>query len=58
MAGIGRDTPDPLNGHIVRDAKGRATGMLHEEAINWATDFLPKTTPETYEAGLRAGPRM
>ncbi len=55
IAGITKDTPDPMNGHIVRDAKGRATGMLHEEAINWATRFLPRSTDETLAAGLRAG---
>ena len=55
IIGITRDTPDPMNGHIVRDSAGRATGMLHEEAINWATDFLPRTTDETLTAGLLAG---
>lgn len=55
LVGVTRDTPDPMNGHIVRDATGRATGMLQEEAINWALDFLPKTTEETLTQGLRAG---
>jgi predicted amidohydrolase YtcJ len=55
MAGIAVDTPDPPNGHIVRDAEGRATGMLHEEAINWATERLPQTDDATRRAGLRAG---
>jgi predicted amidohydrolase YtcJ len=55
MIGIGVDTPDPLNGHIVRDARGVATGMLHEEAINWATARLPQTADEVRRQGLRAG---
>ena len=55
MAGIADDTPDPPNGHIVRDAAGRATGMLHEEAINWVTDRLPQTNLATRRAGLCAG---
>jgi predicted amidohydrolase YtcJ len=55
MAGIGDDTPDPPNGHIVRDGAGRATGMLHEEAINWVTERLPQTDETTRRAGLRAG---
>ena len=54
-AGVEDDTPDPPNGHIVRDARGRATGMLHEEAINWATERLPQTDEATRRAGLRAG---
>ena len=55
MVGVGAETPDPLNGHIVRDARGVATGMLHEEAINWATARLPQTGDEVRRAGLRAG---
>lgn len=55
MAGIGDDTPDPPNGHLVRDASGWATGMLHEEAINWVTERLPETDEATRRAGLRAG---
>jgi predicted amidohydrolase YtcJ len=53
--GLTDQTPDPMNGHIVRDASGRATGMLHEEAINWATDRLPRTTDDTHRNGLLAG---
>ncbi|MDB5658530.1 MAG: hypothetical protein JWS10_1145 [Cypionkella sp.] len=55
MTGVGADTPDPLNGHIVRDAEGVATGMLHEEAINWATARLPQTGDEVRRQGLLAG---
>lgn len=32
LAGIGPDTPDPLGGHINRDAQGRVTGVLIEAA--------------------------
>ena len=55
MAGIGRDTPDPLNGHLVRDAGGEPTGMLQELAINWALQFLPEISQETWLEGARAG---
>ena len=55
MAAITDTTPDPLNGHIVRDAAGRATGMLHEAAIDWATSALPRPSDETLSLGLRAG---
>lgn len=55
MAGIGDHTPDPPNGHILRDAAGRATGMLHEEAIPWAAARLPQLTDEDYLGGLLAG---
>lgn len=54
MAGITKDTPDPPNGHIVRDAKGHATGMLHEEVIPWAVKRLPQLTDAHLRQGLAA----
>jgi predicted amidohydrolase YtcJ len=33
IAGIDRNTPDPPGGHIVRDAAGRLTGVLEENAM-------------------------
>ena len=32
LAGVTRDTPDPVGGHFVRDEHGEATGVLHETA--------------------------
>ncbi len=55
MAGIDDQTPDPLNGHFVRDAAGRATGMLHEDAIYWVRARLPQTSDQTRYQGLLAG---
>ena len=55
LCGIGDDTPDPPNGHIVRDATGRATGMLHEDAIHHALTSLPTLGPDDFLAGARAG---
>ena len=55
MARITDDTPDPPNGYIVRDAKGRATGMLHEESIPWAVARLPQLTDAHLRKGLAAG---
>jgi predicted amidohydrolase YtcJ len=55
LAGISDTTSDPPNGHILRDAHGRATGMLHEEAIPWAVALLPGLTDDDYLAGLLAG---
>ena len=55
MAGIGGDTPDPVNGHIVRDGAGRAKGMLHEEAIPFMVARLPQLGDADWMAGLLAG---
>jgi predicted amidohydrolase YtcJ len=39
-AGITDATPDPPGGQIVRDAEGRATGILLEEAIDLVDDVV------------------
>lgn len=55
LAGIGDDTPDPPNGHIQRDAAGRATGILHEDAVPFFADRLPQRSEDERFAGLMAG---
>ncbi|MCC7504889.1 MAG: amidohydrolase [Saprospiraceae bacterium] len=34
LAGVGRETPDPTGGRIVRDASGRLTGVFEENAMD------------------------
>ena len=41
LAGINRDTPDPVGGKIVRDAHGDATGLLEDAAQDLAMRFVP-----------------
>jgi len=41
LAGIGKDTPNPEGGVIVRDANGEATGVLLETAANFVRKVLP-----------------
>ncbi len=55
MAGITRDTPDPSNGKIVRDAKGEATGALKEWAGDLVAKLMPKPTRDERLAALRLG---
>jgi predicted amidohydrolase YtcJ len=47
LAGIGPDTPDPPGGKILRDTRGRATGVLREQAWDLAASAY-----DAYEAGL------
>lgn len=55
LAGITRDTKDPANGVIVRDAQGGATGALKEAAQGLVRRLVPKPTDEDKYRALRAG---
>ena len=55
MAGITKQTPDPANGKIVRDANGDATGALKESAGDLVASKMPKPTREERLAALRSG---
>jgi predicted amidohydrolase YtcJ len=46
LAGITRDTPDPENGIVVRDASGEPTGWLMEHATHLMERKLPVLTLE------------
>lgn len=53
LAGITRDTPDPADGRIERDASGHPAGTLHEGASDAVTALLPEVTDELAALGLR-----
>src|SRR5690348_10037409 len=55
MAKIDRNTPDPANGKIVRDANGDATGALKESAGDLVAKLMPKPTRAERLAALRKG---
>ena len=55
MAGIDRNTPDPENGKIVRDAQGKPTGALKESASGLVRKVIPEATREERLKALRAG---
>jgi len=55
IAGVGRQTPDPPDGRIERDADGNPTGTLHEGATSLVSRHLPRTTGADYRAALLAG---
>ncbi len=55
LAGITRETPDPPDGRIERDADGHPSGTLHEGATSLVSRHLPRTTGADYRAALLAG---
>ncbi|ESQ84140.1 hypothetical protein AEAC466_10360 [Asticcacaulis sp. AC466] len=46
LAGITRDTPDPKDGTIVRDASGEPTGLLQEAAQDLIDKLIPAPSVE------------
>jgi len=52
LAGITRDTPDPADGRIERDANGAPTGMLQEGAINLVESLLPAASAAELDAAF------
>lgn len=53
-AGITAETPDPPGGRIVRDAQGRPSGLLLEEAQKLVTAVMPNANTEaTRERRIR-----
>lgn len=54
-AGITRDTPDPEDGRIERDATGEPAGTLHEGAQLLVERFVPPTSADDVYAGLLKG---
>src|SRR5207244_9196699 len=46
IAGIDRNTADPPNGHIMRDASGNATGEFKESAQRLVEDLIPPESDE------------
>jgi len=53
--GITRDTPDPADGRIERDAQGEPTGALHEGAMDLVGQHAPDPTPAELYEGLLKG---
>ena len=59
LAGITRETADPADGRIERDADGGPAGTLQEGALTLVERLVPETTAEEWEeAILRAQSRL
>ncbi|MEV7982461.1 amidohydrolase [Streptomyces sp. NPDC086519] len=52
LAGIGRDTPDPADGRIDRDASGTPSGTLQEGAMQLVGRLAPPAAPADRLAAL------
>lgn len=52
LAGITRDTPDPVSGRIERDRRGEPTGMLQEGAIGLVESLLPAASAAELDAAF------
>ncbi|WP_328472207.1 amidohydrolase [Actinoplanes sp. NBC_00393] len=57
-AGITRDTPDPADGVINRDAAGEPIGALQEGAVSLVSHLIPAATPADLLAGLLRAQRL
>jgi len=56
LAGITRETQDPLNGRIERDARGEPTGTLRESAMALVTAVIPPVTAGSSTSGRKKAP--
>mgnify|MGYP000751901757 FL=1 len=58
IAGIDRDTPDPVGGKILRDADGNATGVIIDTAMDIVDATIPPPTKdeirEAYETAVES----
>lgn len=52
LAGVGRDTPEPPNGHITRESDGHPSGYLNETAAELVGRVIPPADDATIVAGL------
>jgi predicted amidohydrolase YtcJ len=49
IAGITKDTPDPVGGVIIRDENGEPTGVLVNRAMNLVSDHIPADSDEQFK---------
>jgi predicted amidohydrolase YtcJ len=55
IGGVTRDTPDPADGRVERDAKGEPSGTLHEGAGDLVNIHAPEPSADELAEGLRKG---
>jgi len=57
LAGIDRNTPDPVGGEIARDAAGNPTGVLRDNAMDLVTKVIPAWSDADIDAAVQLGIR-
>ena len=58
LSGLDKENSDPANGHFVRDADGRVTGLLYEAATQWMNARMPKQGDAVHTEGVRFGQKQ
>lgn len=58
ISGIDADTPNPVNGEIVKDADGKPTGWLKETASALAKPAMPEMNKEAYKKAIETYQQM
>ena len=53
LAGIDKDTPNPVGGEIVKDADGNPTGILFETAMQLVYDVIPDPSHDQIVQAMR-----
>jgi predicted amidohydrolase YtcJ len=53
LAGIDADTPDPVGGRIMRDSRGRATGVLVDKAMGLVESRIPSPDRQSIRKAYR-----
>lgn len=55
LAGITDSTKDPVGGEIIRDAKGKPTGLLKDTAMDAVYRAIPQPSNQQIDAALQRG---
>ncbi|WP_374651558.1 amidohydrolase [Dongia sp.] len=58
LTGLDASVADPHGGSFVRDEKGVPTGLIYEDAIDWARARMPKKELDAYTKGVRYGQEL